>query len=175
MRPPGRRAYFHGCKRFTHRVRRAPVTQTGRGASPPRLRKRGAGRQPTGHQPPQLGSNLLLGMDDTTGLGGLVSGGSHPFVFISTAGSSACGIPLPGFGPGGQTGELLIDLGQLALTAPLGVGPWTGPGTPSTISLPLADKPAFAGLSFFAQGLWVTPNPVLNLLLSNGLQLTLGY
>lgn len=126
-------------------------------------------------QPPQLGSTLALGMDDTTGFGGLISGVSQPFVFVSTAGSSACGTPLPGFGPGGQTGELLIDLGQLALTAPLGVGPWTGPGTPSTISLPLADKPAFAGLSFFAQGLWVTPNPVLNLLLSNGLKLTLGY
>lgn len=127
---------------------------------------------------PVLGADLVLNQDDALDFGGLVPGQSVSLVALSLAGASGlpCGTLFPGIGPGGLTGEVLIDLNLVVFSDVLGAGPWAGPTTPNVQRFPLPLLPGLAGLNLYAQGLWVTPGFAgFDVRVTNGLELTLGF
>ena len=126
---------------------------------------------------PRLGATVLLGLDNPPGT---QAPGSMPYLVLSTAPDPAfpCGTVLSGFGMTGPgfAGELLLHLHPASLQPQYFAGPpWTGPGHPSPVSLPIPSDPVLTGLSVFGQGILVdTSGPRAKFGLTAGVQLVLG-
>jgi hypothetical protein len=123
----------------------------------------------------KLGANVSVQFDDPTGQLPLTPGSSQALWFCSLGPSlqMPCGPLVPGYGLAGSPAELLIDLSLLILTLPA-AGPWVGPGLPVTATQALPNNPGLLGLTVFSQGLWLTPGPSPQVLMTNGIDLLLG-
>lgn len=126
---------------------------------------------------PRIGQSLTLGIDNPLGT---QAAGALPFLFISTLPDAnyPSGTPIPNFGMGGAgaPGELLVSL---VTPDPFFVvlGPaWTGPGTPSPITLEVPADAALVGLTDFAQALLLDPSSAFGVKfgLTEALAITIG-
>ncbi|MEO0651790.1 MAG: hypothetical protein AAFZ65_14035, partial [Planctomycetota bacterium] len=101
---------------------------------------------------PALGQTLTLGIDNPLGTQTV---GSLPFLAVSTqpALPGPTGLPIPGFGMGGGTGELFVSLAAGQLVQPYFSGPaWTGAGNPAPVVIELPVNCALAGVDLWLQG-----------------------
>ncbi len=106
---------------------------------------------------PAIGTVLTLGVDNPLGT---QAAGSLPFVALALAPDPAfpCGTLVPGLGMGG-TAELLINVLPPDPLDPIGGTPWTGPGSPAPVVVPVPNDPLLIGLSVFSQAVLVDPSP----------------
>ncbi len=125
---------------------------------------------------PSIGTTLVLGVNDPFGS---TQSGALPFVAVSTLPDPAfpCGTLIPGWGmtvlP--TPGELLISMVAPNPAAVFSGPPWTGPATPSPVSLPFPPLPFLVGLPLYAQGLLAIVLPSgLDVALTEALKLEVG-
>ncbi|QDU65868.1 hypothetical protein [Engelhardtia mirabilis] len=126
---------------------------------------------------PQLGTSMLLGIDNPLGTQAPLS---LAFLSLSFATQplGPCGLVLPGFGfaGNGAPGEFLLNYtpGLLAWTKVAGL--WAAPGQPVPISIAITSDPSALGLPFFVQGaiLDQTPGTQVVLGLTEGLRMVHG-
>jgi hypothetical protein len=126
---------------------------------------------------PKVGAAMTFGVDNPTGSQPV---GSLPFVGISNAAdalfvATGTGVPIPGWGMAGPTGELLIAVGGPNPLLSLAGAAWAGPGSPAPVPLSIPPLVALIGFDVFAQGVMVNAigaGPTFGL--TNGLQLTIG-
>lgn len=121
--------------------------------------------------PPALGADCVISLGELEGPFQMTPGATRAWWLISTTPGTSypCGDVVPGYGPGGATGELMIDVGALWSIKPLGT--WGGPQSPLTVAVSVPASPALSGLELFTQGLMVdAAGPVL----TNALDLRLG-
>lgn len=117
-----------------------------------------------------LGQTLSVAMGYPQGGG---PGSAQSYWLISTAPDPAypCGTPVPGMGPNGTTGELLIQLVPPFQIVP---GPlWTSPGEPAVFSVPVPSDPVFDGVTISTQGILIS-SATGQKVLTDALDLTLG-
>ena len=92
------------------------------------------------------------------------------FQSLSPAGSNGCGQTIPGFGPGGGDGELLIGTPAFRYS---GLRTWNGPSTPALIPTSIPNDQALVGLEFWIQGvLWDQARS--RAVLTDGMKLVIG-
>jgi len=106
---------------------------------------------------PTPGASVTLAVDNPVGT---QAAGSIPLLVPSLAPdpSFPCGTLVPGWSmlSPAAPGELLIDVGPPTL--PLLVGaPWTGPGVPVPIEIPIPDDASLTGITLYFQGLLYDP------------------
>jgi len=119
---------------------------------------------------PTLGQTLTLGVDDPLGSS---PPGSVAVLLASLQADPAfpCGTALPGYGMAGPTGELLVNVLPPDPIAVLGPAPWSGPGSPAAIAVPVPDDGGLLGLGLHFQGLVVGPSSVK---VTDGLRVVIG-
>jgi len=123
---------------------------------------------------PKIGTTVVLGIDNPAGT---QNAGALPIIVPATAPDAAfpAGSLLPGFGMSGAFGELLISLAPPNPLAPLLLGgPWTGPGNPAPVAVPLPDDPGLVGQTFYFQGLLLDPTSAVRFGLADAIQMTFG-
>ncbi len=106
---------------------------------------------------PRIGTTIELHVDNPLGTQGP---GSIPLLGLSASPALGfpCGLLLPGFGMAGSgaSGELLLGTSPIPVIL---VGtPWASSNLPGVVLLTLPAKPAWIGLSLFAQGILLDPN-----------------
>lgn len=119
---------------------------------------------------PSLGTTLTVGLDDPAGVSPT---GSVALLLASLAPdpSFPCGTPLPGYGMAGPTGELLVGVFPPNPVAILGPVPWTGPGSPAAVDVPIPNEATLLALDLFLQGVMAN---VESAKLTEALQVTIG-
>lgn len=108
---------------------------------------------------PTLGATLVLGLDHPFA----PPAGTGPIAAVLAIGAAPdpavpCGTLLPGFGPQGGPGELLVLLAPGSWFLLPG-SPWTGPGNASTVAIPIPNDPALSGFAAYLQGLLFPTSP----------------
>jgi hypothetical protein len=141
----------------------------------------GSGVNPAGSMAvgalPRIGSAAELLLDNPPGT---QPAGTLPFVLFALAPDPAfpSGTQLPGFGMAGvgAAGELLLD-GSTALGGAFPAPVWSGSGTPSVLPVPVPFVTSLAGVSLYAQALFVDPTPGASvpLGLTDAAVLTVGF
>lgn len=117
----------------------------------------GCGTNPAGsfavlNGAPTPGGFLVFGVDNPAGTQA-VGAASLVVLTLDPWPAFPCGLSLPGLGMSGagSDGELLIDL--TTLIAVLSGAPWTGPGSPAPVLLPIPNQSFLLGVTFHAQGI----------------------
>ena len=124
---------------------------------------------------PAPGANFQVAIDDPTAVAGVTPGSTLTFWFISAApiAQYPCGTPIPGAGPNGALGEVMIDVftqpGWFFTPAVI----WQGPGTPAIHSLPIPCSPLFNGLTVYTQGAFWDPVAGFTIV-TEALEVTIG-
>lgn len=117
---------------------------------------------------PQLGKKLSVAAGDPTSSAGIGTGTVAVLVLGSTL-QGECGLQLPGLGPDGSDGELLVG-GPILV---LGAETWGGPEAPAVFDLGVPDEVSLSGATVTVQALFVDPVDG-DQVLSRGLALTFG-
>lgn len=118
---------------------------------------------------PRLGQQVRVMLDDPTRISGL--SGPCPTAWMLALGpapGAPCGIVIPGIGPGGLVGELLVD--QTAVISPTTLT-WTGPGHPVEHSFPVPNQAALVGARLTSQAAFVAAQAIV---LSSAIDYTIG-
>lgn len=127
--------------------------------------------------PPVIGGELQLEVDDPFEAGGVRPGASASLVLFSLAPAQGfpCGTLFPGFGPGTAAGEILVSL-QAGMRLP-NSGPisWLGPGEPALHVVAIPPDATLVGRAFHAQALLRDAGVPKGIVLSQALDLVLGY
>ncbi|QDU68372.1 hypothetical protein [Engelhardtia mirabilis] len=121
---------------------------------------------------PQIGHPMSVRLDDPANQAGLMPGSLAVLaVSLQPAPGFPCGTLLPDFGPGSQSGEILID----SASTPILLGPavWGGPGAPALIDVPIPMDAALLGAKLYSQGVFVDPS-ALDIVLAGGVDLSIG-
>ena len=117
-----------------------------------------------------LGGLLALGIDDPVGTTTVGSPTALALTFVPDP-TFPTGAILPGFGPLGGNGELLIGLNPAPVLFS-SAATWSGPGVPVPYFLFIPPAPALMGTPLYAQGVLFDPgNPIL----SDAMEICLGY
>ncbi len=106
---------------------------------------------------PKLGTTLTLGLDDPFGAS---MPGSTALLLIANQPDPAfpCGSIIPGFGMQYYFGEVLISAAPPnPLLVLVGNTPWTTPGNPVPVDLPIPANPNLASVELFVQGVLAAP------------------
>lgn len=113
---------------------------------------------------PIIGQSFRVLVDDPTDRAGITPGSPTQF-FLSFARStsSACGIPIPGLGSRGATGELLISMGPADWFYISPLVPWAGPGRPAPHAVRVPPTSALRGVRIYGQAVLydLGGNPVI--------------
>jgi hypothetical protein len=120
---------------------------------------------------PTLGTTVTLGFDNPAGTQAPGSASILLFGGKAIAGFP-CGVPLPGWGMTGSTGELQLDPVLPLISVPGGT--WTGPGNPVAFPVPVPIDLSLIGLPFYAQGVLVDPVGTVRLGLTDAIELRIG-
>lgn len=127
---------------------------------------------------PRTGSVVGFGVDNPLGT---QPPGTLPLLFLSRAPDSQfpCGTLIPGLGMSGPgaAGELLVDVGSDALVQQALVGaPWSTPGEPVRLLVPVPALPALVGNHYYFQGLMWDPTNAsgVRFALTNALEVIVG-
>ncbi|MGE3354408.1 MAG: hypothetical protein AB7O84_21945 [Planctomycetota bacterium] len=125
---------------------------------------------------PAIGTTLPVHVDNPFGT---QAAGSLPILAIASAPQPGfpCGVNAPGFGMSGPGafGEILVDLGAIAVTFPMPF--WAGPGLPSTLPLAIPQDLSFVGVSLYAQAVMLdgTPGAAVPLGVTTGSRWSFGF
>jgi len=124
----------------------------------------------------KINSTMTLGIDNPLGT---QSVGSVPFLALSFGQDpgfvvSGTGTLIPGWGMSGPSGELLIAVAPPNPFEVLSGSPWTGPGNPAPIVVPIPNQLSIVGVKAYAQGLLVDPFATPTFGLTNALALDVG-
>lgn len=125
---------------------------------------------------PRVGQPFSVAAGDPTNAASLTPFSTFAYLIISAAPSQLgnCGLPLPGFGIGSATGELLVDVGAASI-AVLGPTPWGGPSLPAVFSGSVPNLPSLAGFAVFEQAALIDlSGPSAPGVLTEGLDLVIG-
>ncbi|MBK8979862.1 MAG: hypothetical protein IPM29_28525 [Planctomycetes bacterium] len=123
---------------------------------------------------PMLSRPFRVGIDDPTNSAGLTPNATMTFWLLSVLplASHPCGPTLPGYGPNGGVGELLID----AMTLPaIARGPvrWSGPGNAAVHTLQIPCHPGLAGRTVYTQAFFLDNNT--RVVFGESIDLLLGF
>jgi hypothetical protein len=124
---------------------------------------------------PRLGTFFTIGVSDPAGALPL-TGGTGLTWWVVSAGqlsSGGCGLPLPGLGPVGGPGELLIDLAASLLE--LGPYVWSGGAAVSQHTAFIPDVPQLAGVQVYSQGALLDTFNLSHAILTPALDFQVGY
>lgn len=137
----------------------------------PTLPQRAPGRLQA-RRPPQLGNTMEVGIDDP----GQALGAGVAVTFWMLALAPAPGypapMPFPIGGSGGSLGELFVPPGGIGYVSAPVLAPAAGTAVHQA-SIPL--QPAMLGLDLFSQGMLLDAGNAANLIVTNGLDLHLGW
>jgi hypothetical protein len=125
--------------------------------------------------PPKLGTLFTVGTSDP-GQALTLSGPVGLSFWVGAAapiGTGGCGVPLPGTGAGGGSGELFVDLATVLVVS--GPVAWSGGAAVATHGVFLPYVPELAGIQAFTQAALADATNPANLILTTGLEVQLGY
>lgn len=123
--------------------------------------------------PPRPGGSLTVAIDDPQASHGAPSASTLWLVALAPAPGFPTPMPFPIGGASGRPGELFIDPTSLGYISPP-VTRGAGQG-PVTHGLPVPNDLALLGSSLFTQGVMLDPAQPANLIVTNGLDLRVGW
>ena len=121
---------------------------------------------------PRIGSTLRVTLDDPSGA--LATSAALTLLVLATAPAPSFPAPvtIPFGGRGGGPGALFLDPSTIGYWSPL--VPWS-PGQPALHTVAVPNNPSIVGFDAFAQGLLIDSNPPGDLVVSNALDVHLGW
>jgi hypothetical protein len=123
---------------------------------------------------PKLGTPFTVAIGDPDGQSGYTPGATFTLWALSRAALPACGVPLPGYGPGGAPASLLVDLSPGALLGLDGPGVWGGVQSPALHTVLVPNDPSLIDFEVKTQGLLFDPSHPTPRLLTSGFDARLG-
>ncbi len=102
---------------------------------------------------PRVGQALRVVVDDPMGVAGVSGPAATAWLLAFGPGALApCGLPVPGFGIGGGSLEVLLD----ATATIFSTAVWFGPGQPAEHTAMVPNDLTMVGMTFSSQGVFVT-------------------